>query len=360
MSVRKRIISVLLAVCVVVSSVAMLGAGVQEETLQPLDMPLIGDANQDGIVDLLDVTAMRKHLALYDNQIDLVQADLDYDFRLTVLDLIYERKLLSKIYTQEELYQDNTGENNYANNSDYELVWSDEFNGTQLNTDNWNYELGFIRNNEPQSYSKRRDNVAVENGYLRISATVMESSASPGTLRYYSGSVNTKGKKSFKYGVIEMRAKLPSSKSNPTATWPAFWMMGTKDSWPSCGETDILEMYGQNFKKYEANVHWADQYRNHMHLWNTFRRLPTYYCDEDLGDTWRTYGVEWTPKYMRFFCDGKTLGTVDITGDDQTELHYSNYILLNLALQPEPIKYATINDFPIDYLIDYVRVYQKK
>lgn len=359
MKLKKRIISILLAVCIICSSAAMLGATVQEKPVQPSDLPLIGDANQDGTVNLLDIIAMRKQLALFDNEIDLVQADLDYDYRLTVLDLIYERKLLVKIYTQEDLYRDNTGENNYAKNSDYELVWSDEFNGTNLNTDNWGYEMGYVRNNEPQYYTSRRDNVEVKNGYLRISATTKVSNVS-GEMKFYSGSVNTKGKQSFKYGVIEMRAKLPSSKANPTATWPAFWMMGTQSWWPKCGETDILEMYGQNFKKYEANVHWADENGNHVHLWTTDGKLPTYYDSKDLGDTWHTYGVEWTKEYMRFYCDDTTLGTVDITGKDQTELHYPNYILLNLALQPGEIGKANKHSFPIDYLIDYVRVYQKK
>lgn len=359
MSVRKRILSVLLAVCIVLTSAVMLGAGVQEKPVQPSELPLIGDANQDGAVNLLDVIAMRKYLALFDTQIDLVQADLDYDFRLTVLDLIYERKLLAKIYSQEDLYLDNTGENNYAKNSDYELVWSDEFNGTKLNTDNWGYEMGYVRNNEPQYYTSRKENVEVNNGYLRISATAKVSNVT-GETKYYSGSVNTSGKKSFKYGVIEMRAKLPSSYRNPTATWPAFWMMGTQSWWPKCGETDILEMYGQNFKKYEANVHWADENGNHVHLWTTDGKLPTYYDSKDLGDTWHTYGVEWTKEYMRFFCDDTTLGTIDITGEQMTELHYSNYILLNLALQPGEISKANKHSFPVDYLIDYVRVYQKK
>ena len=357
MSIGKRLLTVLLAACIAVS--ATVGCGVCAAEESSTATPLIGDANQDGKVNLLDIVAIRKKLALYDTQIDLVQADLDYDFRLTVLDLLYERKLLAKIYTQEELYLDNTGGNNYAKNPDYKLVWSDEFNGTKLDTDTWVYEMGYVRNNEPQAYTNRKDNVEVANGYLRLSATVKVSNVS-GEAKYYSGSVNTSGKKSFKYGVIEMRAKLPSSKSNPVAAWPAFWMMGTRSYWPACGETDILEMYGQNYKKYEANVHWADESGNHVHLWTTDGKLPTYYHYEDLGDTWHTYGVEWTEEYMRFYCDNITLGTIDITGKDQTELHYSNFILLNLALQPGSISKAKTTDFPVDYLIDYVRVYQKK
>lgn len=359
MNIKKRMLTVFLAVCVVISSVCMLGAGTQD-TAKPTVTPLIGDANQDGEVNILDIITIRKRLAQFGNQIDLVQADLDYDFRLTVLDLLYERKLLAKIYTQKDLYLDNTGENNYAENPDYELVWSDEFNGTELNTRNWGYEIGYIRNGEPQYYTNRKENVTVENGYLRITALNKPYPYGGGTAKYTSGSINTQGKQSFKYGAIEMRAKLPNSESNPTATWPAFWMMGTKSWWPYCGETDILEMYGQNFAKYEANVHWADENGKHIMLWNTDGYLPTYIHYEELGDTWHTYGIEWTEEYMRFYCDDQTLGTIDITDEQMSELHMDNYLLLNLALQNGEIKKAQKEDFPIDYLVDYVRVYQKK
>ena len=254
---------------------------------------------------------------------------------------------------------DNLGENDYMHKDGYELVWHDEFDGDTLNADNWSYEIGFIRNSEPQYYTDRNDNVRVEDGVLKIICKGEDYTAEDGsTANFTSGSINTKDKQSFKYGSIEIRAKLPDA-DNPTATWPAFWMMGEESWWPMSGETDILEMYGQNFSKYEANVHWADDDGNHVHLWDTDGSVPTLIYDEPLGNDWHTYGIDWTEEYMRFYFDDQTLGTIDITGEDQTELHYANYLLLNMAMQKEQSDELIGTDFEIVYQIDYVRVYQK-
>lgn len=254
---------------------------------------------------------------------------------------------------------DNLGDNDYMHKDGYELVWHDEFDGDALNTDNWDYEIGFIRNSEPQYYTDRTDNVKVEDGVLKIICKGEDYTAVDGTTaNFTSGSINTQGKQAFKYGSIEMRAKLPNA-DNPTATWPAFWMMGIESWWPMCGETDILEMYGQNFNKYEANVHWANENDEHVMLWDTDGKVPTLIYDEPLGNDWHTYGIDWTDKYMRFYCDDKTLGTIDITDEQMTELHIENYLLLNLAMQNEQSKELIGTDFEIVYQIDYVRVYQK-
>ena len=262
---------------------------------------------------------------------------------------------------KDELFcPDNLGENDYMHKDGYELVWHDEFDGDTLNSDNWSYEKGFIRNAEPQYYTDRADNVRVEDGVLKIICKGEDYTAEDGTTaNFTSGSINTKDKHSFKYGSIEMRAKLPDA-DNPTATWPAFWMMGNESWWPMSGETDILEMYGQNFNKYEANVHWADDDGNHVSLWNINGEVPSLIYDEPLGNDWHTYGIDWTDKYMRFYFDDQTLATIDITDEQQTELHYANYLLLNLAMQKEQVEELIGTDFEIVYQIDYVRVYQKK
>lgn len=319
----------------------------------------IGDVDKDGQITAKDVLAIRKYLAKWDVVIDTKEADMNYDKKVDVKDALVIRKVLAKITDIDFITYYDLGKNDYANNRDYELFWSDEFNGNKLNTAFWDYEYGYVRNNEPQFYTRRRtQNVAVENGYLRITALREDYNGA----KYTSGSINTKNRVTFQYGAVEMRAKLPSSKNNPKATWPAFWMMGNKSSWPNCGETDILEMYGQNFQKYEANVHWGNSNGKHVHLWDTMGGVPTYYTDDgsDLGDGWHVYGVEWTDKYMRFYCDDVTLKSIDITGEDMSELHYENYILINLALQNSQISSAKDEQFPIDYLVDYVRVYQKK
>ena len=122
--------------------------------------------------------------------------------------------------------------------SDYKLVWSDEFNGTALNTDNWTYDLGNggsnagWGNNEKEYYTNRTDNVYVSDGTLKITALEQKFNR----YNYTSGRIKTAGKQTFKYGRMEARIKLPSL----NGVWPAFWMLGVdQKGWPWCGEFDI-------------------------------------------------------------------------------------------------------------------------
>lgn len=108
--------------------------------------------------------------------------------------------------------------------SDYKLVWSDEFNGTALNTDNWTYDLGNggsnvgWGNNEKEYYTNRTDNVYVSDGTLKITALEQKFNK----YNYTSGRIKTAGKQTFKYGRMEARIKLPSLKG----VWP-----GILDAW---------------------------------------------------------------------------------------------------------------------------------
>jgi beta-glucanase (GH16 family) len=135
----------------------------------------------------------------------------------------------------------------------WKLVWSDEFSKSGLpDPAKWNYETGFIRNNEAQYYTReRKANARVENGVLIIEAR-KEQFANPDFDRnakrkgsgrrsqefaeYTSASLTTRGKTNWTYGRIEVRAKLPSARS----TWPAIWTLGTNGGgvgWPACGDS---------------------------------------------------------------------------------------------------------------------------
>lgn len=141
----------------------------------------------------------------------------------------------------------------------WKLVWSDEFDKPGLpDPAKWNYETGFIRNHEAQYYTDARlENARVENGMLVIEAR-KESFKNPdydptaGTnnwkrsrefAAYTSACLTTQERVSWKYGRIEVRAKLPAGRG----VWPAIWMLGTNRQdvgWPACGEIDIMEMVG--------------------------------------------------------------------------------------------------------------------
>ncbi|MBQ2677234.1 MAG: glycoside hydrolase family 16 protein [Clostridia bacterium] len=269
------------------------------------------------------------------------------------------------------------GENDFAKNPKYKLVWSDEFNGTKLNTNNWVYETGFVRNNEPQCYTKYERNVKVENGSLALTAikeyydgefaVVNDWGSQHGQKRaanYTSGSINTSSKHDWKYGVFEMRAKMPDT--NCKAAWPAFWTMGTSingDYWPRTGEIDILESYGTNRRKYGATVHWFNQSKGQQaSSWmNEYKQGSMDYTHpENLSNDWHVIGMEWDEKQIRFYFNSVTVGVFDITDPNMDEFHRKHYAMLDLALTSSDIGKTSAADFPFSYYVDYVRVYQKR
>ena len=154
-----------------------------------------------------------------------------------------------------------------AASADWRLVWSDEFNGTELDASKWGYEQGFIRNSEYQFYTNLPENVRLENGCLVLQGRRVQLKNPdyvPGetndwkraraVLAITSGSVNTRHRFAFTYGRLECRAKVPARKGS----WPAIWTLGAnigEDGWPKCGEIDILEFYGQMPDKVTCNVH---------------------------------------------------------------------------------------------------------
>ena len=149
------------------------------------------------------------------------------------------------------------------------LRWSDEFNGAELDESNWGYEVGYVRNNEPQAYTFRdKRNVRVENGNLVLEAR-READGS-----YTSGSVNTRGRAEFSYGIFEMRAKMPKGK----AAWPAFWTMGIRYGWPACGEIDILEYYGTGPNIATSTLHFSGPANNHVATSGDYGRTTEMQC----------------------------------------------------------------------------------
>lgn len=231
-----------------------------------------------------------------------------------------------------------------------ELLWSDEFDGTSLDTSVWNFELGDgcpalcgWGNNERQFYTK--SNHRLEDGKLIITAR-RDSSG------YTSTRITTKGKREFQYGRIEARAKLPVGEG----VWPAFWMLGSNISeagWPRCGEIDILEYVGREPGQVFTSLHTADSHGNTI---NTQKTLF-----EGIEEGFHTYAAEWTAEHIAFFVDGQLVYTFE--PEQRTEevwpFDQPFYLLLNLAIGgnfggPE------VDDgiFPQEFVIDYVRVYR--
>ncbi|WP_397376700.1 RICIN domain-containing protein [Paenibacillus sp. p3-SID867] len=231
----------------------------------------------------------------------------------------------------------------------WNLVWSDEFNGTSLNRANWTPEIGTGSggwgNNELQYYTERAQNVQVTGGNLVITAQ----KESYGGMNYTSARIKTQDLKNFTYGKVEARIKLPSGQG----LWPAFWMLGSNISsvgWPKIGEIDIMERVNHN-PYVNGTVHWDAG--GHAEYGRVSGNLDF--------SQFHVYSIEWDSKYIRWFVDGQQFNEFYIengTGNTE-EFQRPFFLLLNLAVGGNwPGSPNNSTPFPSQMLVDYVRVYQ--
>lgn len=266
------------------------------------------------------------------------------------------------------------------------LVWSDEFNTAgPLNAADWNFEHGFVRNYELQWYQE--DNAICRDGCLIITARheqvknpnyVKVDNSDPNRPRrrrpdwrqqreyaeYTSASVNTRGKREFLYGTLEVRARIPVLEG----AWPAIWTLGSQWHCPSCGEIDVMEYYRINDVPHIlANAAWGND--NNQAVWNS-KAIPfTHFTDRDpdWAQKFHVWRMEWHPEYLRIYLDDELLNDIELSktvngtyGEGKNPFHTPQYFLLNLAIggqhggEPAPEKY------PLRYEIDYIRFYQDK
>ena len=237
---------------------------------------------------------------------------------------------------------------NAAATTSSKLIWSDEFNGSSLNTSKWNYETGGggWGNNELQYYTNRKDNAYVSGGALHIRAK----KESYGGKNYTSARLNTNGKFTFTYGYVEARIALPSSQG----IWPAFWMLGANIGsvgWPKCGEIDIMEAINAENKTY-ATCHWDQNGHSEYGLSSGYFDITQYH----------KYAVQWDNQYIKMFVDGNKIYEMYIGNNagGTEELHRPFYLLFNVAVGGNWPGFS-INDsaFPQEMKVDYVRVYQE-
>lgn len=252
------------------------------------------------------------------------------------------------------------------------MIWQEEFEKTgKVDSTKWSFEKGFVRNQELQWYQEQ--NAHVEGGQLIITAK-RESVPNPHfeadhhewqlnrkQANYTSSSINTRGKFHFQYGVVEVRAKIDTAKG----MWPAIWTLGIHNPWPANGEIDIMEFYRvKNVKTILANAAWADE-GQWQAKWDEVK-IPFadfLQTDPDWPSKLHIWRMEWDEQSIKLFLDDQLLNEIDLARttnpDGVNPFRRPHYLLLNLAIGGnggDPSETA----FPREYVVDYVRVYQKE
>ena len=238
---------------------------------------------------------------------------------------------------------------------DYQLVWNDEFGGTALNQDDWNYELGHRGgwgNNELQYYT--RENTSVADGYLTITAKQQ----SLGGQQYTSSRLTTQGKQSFEYGRVDIRAAMPKGQG----LLPALWMLGESiatDGWPKCGEIDIMEMVGGSpgniaNKSVHGTIHW-----DAGHHASTGGSTTT--TKKDLNTEFHVYTMVWEANSIRWLLDDRQYYAANISAAEMDEFRAKFFFIFNIAVGGNwPGSPDNTTEFPQKMHVDYIRMFQKK
>lgn len=261
---------------------------------------------------------------------------------------------------------------------DLRLVWSDEFEVDGRPSTDWTFERGFVRNQELQWYQSQ--NAYVKDGCLVIEGRkehrknpLYEAESNDWRrnrefIEYTSSSLTTRLGFQFMYGRVEVRAKIPVS----SGSWPAIWLLGNKWEWPQNGEIDMMEYYIKDgVPSILANACWGSTERWKA-VWDSVVMPFTHFTekDPDWADKFHIWRMDWDKDFIRLYLDDELLNEIDLSktanggygGNHENPFSntipgFKHYILLNLALgsnggSPDD------SQFPLRYLIDYVRVYQ--
>lgn len=267
---------------------------------------------------------------------------------------------------------------NQSPENEWKLVWSDEFNNDgPLDSTVWNYETGFTRNHEAQWYQS--NNAFCKDGKLIIEARKVDKKTRKNPLfeagsidwrknreyiDYTSASVTTRGKMNFKYGRLEVKAKIPTA----GGAWPAIWLLGEGYEWPSCGEIDVMEYYRINGKPHIlANACWGSD-KHYDAVWNS-KKIPfSHFTDRDpqWADKFHVWRMDWDDKTICLYLDDELLNKIPLSktvngeiGNGSNPFRKPQYLLLNLAIGGDNGGKIDDSQLPMKYEIDYARVYQK-
>lgn len=281
----------------------------------------------------------------------------------------------------------------------WQLVWQDEFSGTEVDSSKWGFEVNCAGggNNERQCYTNRGENAIVADGLLSIRA-LKENFSGPAaqddsaeydpqvtvSREFTSARLRSKGKADWTYGRFEIKAKLPAGQGS----WPAIWMLPTEwryGGWASSGEIDIMEAVnlgtltddatapGQTEQRVHGTLHFGRQppanvYSGTSYKANNFK--PT--------EQFHLYALEWEQGEIRWYIDEVHYATQTEQGwysqfqsptaqwqqaAGAAPFDQPFHLILNLAVGgnwPENVneKGVDFDIWPQQMQVDYVRVYK--
>ncbi len=247
-----------------------------------------------------------------------------------------------------------------APDSAWTLVWSDEFQGSELDPTRWSIQVGDgcaldlcgWGNNELQWY--QADNVEVAGGVLTITARAEPA----GGRAYTSARIRTLGKGDWTYGRVDVRARLPLGRG----LWPAIWMLPSEDrygTWAASGEIDIVELVGHEPDRVHGTLHYGGEWPD-----NVYTGAPFVLPAGTFADRFHVFTLEWEEGQIRWYVDGEHYQT-------QTEWRSSGgpfpapfdqpfHLVLNVAVGGNWPGYPDARTvFPQSMVVDYVRVFTR-
>ena len=240
------------------------------------------------------------------------------------------------------------------------LVWNDEFDGPALNLEKWSYEIGGHGwgNNELQYYSDDDSTAFIRDGKLVLRADIVpQGTGSADNLRYFSSArLRTSGKGDWRYGRIEVKAKLALGQG----IWPAIWMLPTDwtyGGWPESGEIDIMEHVGYDPGRVHGSIHTG----SYNHKINT-QRGGSKLLDK-ISSKFYVYAIEWYEDRIDFLIDDAKYFSFQNDGKNDFNTWPFNqrfHLLINIAVGGDwPGSPDETTQFPTEMEVEYVRVYEK-
>lgn len=246
------------------------------------------------------------------------------------------------------------------NYDSWKIKWADEFNEEGINKEVWDFELGNgcnngicgWGNNELEQYSDQEKNARIENGKLVIEAHQEGSAAS-----YSSARMITKNTKTFQFGRIDIRAKLPKGQG----LWPAIWMLGANIDdvgWPACGEIDIMELVGHKPKVAHGTVHYGPPSPNNRSMGGS-----TTSSNGDFSESFHVFTLAWRAGAMYWYVNDELYYEVNTEQFNGVAYPFNKpfFFILNVAVGGNwPGNPDDTTVFPQRMEVDYIRVFERE